>query len=488
MNTTSTDARPMLAEIIPSRVLPRSLTRFDMVTIYFALIFGSYGAAQLAAQGWAAIPMLLIAVLTVLLPCALASYELGTLFPGEGGVYVWAHKTMGPIHGFISGWLGWVPIFLLLPLGATTVTAHIQFALGVKWPLWAQVVCQLAVINSVSLISLMRLKFSQGYVRIVFFVALGTAVIALLAGFFTDPPATPVNSDIRAWNIFAYGPLYSAAILWLLGVEVPFNMGDEFSDHKKTAGTMLKWGTVALVLGYIFGIVGILWTTPQASVDGVTGVAGAAAKLGTWAGVLVALGICFAVISQGVSYMNSYSRLLFISGIEKRLPSFLGHVNERTRVPVPALLVQALGANILILIFSTQTNLTVAFNLYLGSLVAVWCASLYYLYIGLIRARTLYADRYIAPGSKVWRVPGGRVGVWAVALWGAVFNTLAIYYVFAVPWTTDASNETWRTWLLWISLTIIALGLVIYLAGRKRAESVNIEEEVRRFDLATKNN
>lgn len=480
--STTTDDRPMLAEVIPSRVLPRQLTRFDMVTIYFALIFGSYGAAQLASVGgWASVPMLLIAVVTFLVPCALASYELGTLFPGEGGVYVWAQKTLGPVHGFIAGWLGWVPIFLLLPLGATTVIAHIQFAFGATWPLWAQVVGQLFVVNVVSGISLLRLKFSQAYIRMLFFVALGTALIALVAGMLAEPAATPVTDDLYAWNIFAFGAVYSAAILWLLGVEVPFNMGDEFSDHKKTAGQMLLYGTIALVLGYLFGVVGILRATPQASVDGVTGVAGAAATLAPWVGVVVAIAISFAVISQGVSYMNSYSRLLFISGIEKRLPAFLAHVNERTRVPVPALLVQALGANVLIIIFSTQTDLTVAFNLYLAALVAVWCASLYYLYIGLIRARTRYAPRY-ADRSKVWKIPGGIFVAWAVAIWGTVFNTLAIYYVFDAPWTPDAPIDTWRTWLGGISMGIIAAGVLIFLAGRRKAAEVVYEEELRKYD------
>lgn len=472
----------MLAELIPPRVLSRCLSRFDMVTIYFTLIFGSYGAAQLAGQGWGSIPILFIAVITFLLPCALASYELGTLFPGEGGIYVWAHKTLGPIHGFIAGWLSWVPIFLLLPLGANTVSAHLEYALDVKWSLWQQVICQLAVINTVTIISLLSIRFSQGYVRAMFFVALGTTVVALIAGIIHNPPATPINGDVFSWNILAHGPLYSAAVLWLLGVEVPFNMGDEYSDHKRTAGIMLTWGTLALVLGYVFGIVGILWTTPQASVDIVTGVAKAAGTLGKPAGVIVAIGICLAVVSQGVTYMNAYSRLLFISGIEKRVPSILSQLHAHTKVPVPAIIVQAVVANVVVLVFATQTNLAGAFNLYLAALVAVWCASLYYLYFGLLRARTLYAATYQDTANNIWLVPGGRAGIWFVALWGIGFNTLAIYYVYAVPWVAETSNAMWSSWLVLISLTIVTLGVVIYFGGRKNAESVDIDQEMRNLE------
>src|SRR3970040_210 len=119
--------RQMLAEIIPPKVLPKSLSRFDLVTIYFALIFGSYGASQMATGGWAAIPMLVLATLCFMIPTILGSWELGTLFPGEGGIYIWAHKTMGPIHGFIAGWLSWMAVFLLLPLVSTAIDPPLAF-------------------------------------------------------------------------------------------------------------------------------------------------------------------------------------------------------------------------------------------------------------------------------------------------------------------------------------------------------------------------
>src|SRR5207244_1580556 len=102
---------------------------------------------------------------------------------------------------------------------------------------------------------------------------------------------------------------------------------------------------------------GILWTTSVANIDSTTGVAKGVANVWPLVGSLVALAICLAVSSQDVAYMNTYSRLLFISGIEKRLPEVFGQVTSRSRVPVPAMLLQALGAIVVILIFSTQPNL-----------------------------------------------------------------------------------------------------------------------------------
>lgn len=474
-------SKAMLAELVPPRILPRILTRFDLVTIYFALIFGSYGAAQMAAQGWAGISMMTLAAVTFLIPCGLASYELGTLFPGEGGIYVWAHKTFGPIHGFVAGWLSWVPIFLLLPLGVTTIVAHLQVAFGHEWPLWSRVAVQLILIWVIVAISMRRLALSQSYVKAVFFVSLGTAVIVFLAGILTAPPANPVNSDILSMDLGKYGGLYSAAILWLLGVEVPFNMGAEIKEVKKSAGAMMLWGSLALMAGYYLGIIGILYTTPMEQIDTTTGVAKAAATLSPILGSVVALMICVAVSSQDVAYMNAYSRLLFVSGIERRLPAIMAQVNETTRVPVPAMLVQGLGASLVILIFSTQTQLAVAFTLYIASLVALWCASLFYLYAGIVRARLRYPKLYEERRDEVWMIPGGTIGVWAVAIWGAFFNALAIYYVVALPLTPDISPTHWRFWLLGISAAVILSGIWIFVRSQRLVSSLRAEDELKKY-------
>lgn len=473
--------QPMLAEVVPPLLLPRALTRFDLLTLYFALIFGAYGAAQMSNQGWAGIPMLLIAAVTFLVPCAFASYELGTRYPGEGGIYIWAHKTAGPVHGFIAGWLSWVPIFLLLPLGATTITAHLQFIMGKEWPLLAQIFAQVAVIILVTLLSLARLRLSQTYVNVMFFLAIGTAVAALIAGLLKSPPATPLNSDLRTINIFSYGSLYSAAILWLLGVEVPFNMGAEFKEHRRSSGFMFLWGSVILVAAYVAGIAGVVLTTSAGKVDPTTGVARAVSTLSPTLGVLAAIAIVLAVSSQDVAYMNTYSRLLFISGIERRLPSIFGSVSEKSRAPVAALLLQALGAIVVVTVFSSQTQLAVAFNLYLAALVTVWCASLFYLYIGIVRARRLQGQSYSQMSTQPWLIPGGTVGLWFVALWGTLFNAIAIYYVFAFPWTGGITPFAWRAWLLGIAAVVTAFGLWLFARSRHAVEALDREKEILRY-------
>ena len=55
--------------------------------------------------------------------------------------------------------------------------------------------------------------------------------------------------------------------------------------------------------------------------------------------MIVALVMVWFFVSNTVVYNYSFSRLLFVSGLEQRMPTALGRVNER-KVPVAAVVTQ----------------------------------------------------------------------------------------------------------------------------------------------------
>ncbi|KAA0275089.1 MAG: APC family permease [Acidobacteria bacterium] len=482
-NDATQKGSPMLAELVPPKLLPKNLGRMELVTIYFAIIFGAYGASQLAAGGWAVFSMLALAVVVFLLPAILASYELGTLFPGEGGIYIWADKTMGKIHGFIAGWLSWVAVFLLLPLVSTAFAAHLQVALGVEWPLWATVLTQVAVVCLITGLCLARLDLSMSLIKWIFFIAISTAIVCLVCGLYnglTDGGPNPVSSadEILTLNLGTYGFLFSAAVLWLIGVEIPFNMGAEFKDQKRGVGQMLTWGTVALLFGYVCGILGTLLITPIADINPTTGVADAVKTVSGFLGVIVALGICAAVLSQGLAYMNAYSRLLFVSGIERRLPRIFAHVGQRSRQPVPAILLQAVIGIAVIALFFSLESLNTAFQLYIATLVAIWSLSLFYLYTGIVQARRNWKALYAERGDKVWRIPGGGLGVALTAIIGTIGTGASIYYVFKLPFTDEISASEWRLWVFGLVAVACIVGVIVYAVSEMRNRGKSIDDQL----------
>src|SRR3954454_16225059 len=97
----------MLAELVPEQVLPKVMTTFGLTATYVFIICWITGSSVMAAGGWTAIPMWILGIITFLVPAGMAVAELGNLWPGQGGVYIWAFRTMGDRMAFLGGYLSW---------------------------------------------------------------------------------------------------------------------------------------------------------------------------------------------------------------------------------------------------------------------------------------------------------------------------------------------------------------------------------------------
>ena len=102
----------MTTELVPEQVLPKVMSTFGLIATYVFIICWITGSSVMAAGGWTAIPMWVLGILTFLVPAGMAVVELGNLWPGQGGVYIWATRTMGETWGFIGGYLSWMPVIL----------------------------------------------------------------------------------------------------------------------------------------------------------------------------------------------------------------------------------------------------------------------------------------------------------------------------------------------------------------------------------------
>jgi amino acid transporter len=167
-----------------------------------------------------------------------------------------------------------------------------------------------------------------------------------------------------------------------------------------------------------------------------------------------------------VTYQIAYSRLIFVSGLERHLPRIFTHLNPRTRNPVTALLVQgAISSTVMVALFSqsSMANVTVYLT---GALSVIWLISGFFFFIPLMRARKLYADRYAT--EDFWRIPGGTPAVYTVGIVGSLATLGGIYYSFATPWI-DVPTSTWMSWLGSISAVTLLVAVLVYVFGRRSA-------------------
>src|SRR5205085_1983294 len=141
--------------------------------------------------------------------------------------------------------------------------------------------------------------------------------------------------------------LFGLVILALLGIEVPLNMGVEIV-HMRAIKKYLFWGSIVVMFAYLWATFGTMVNLPASKSTGSIGDIFATVQHGfggshTFA-VIIALVALWFFVSNTVVYNYSFSRLLFVSGLERRMPTALARGNPKTKVPVNAIVVQTVLA------------------------------------------------------------------------------------------------------------------------------------------------
>src|SRR5579885_2635856 len=122
----STIGNPLRSEQRAGELLPRVLSPLDMLTIFIAIVvFVPNASIVQATQGVGLMTYLywVIGTATFLLPGAMVAEQLNRFMPVDGSIYVWTHRALGPLWGFLAGFCAWFPgILVLLAASDTVVT------------------------------------------------------------------------------------------------------------------------------------------------------------------------------------------------------------------------------------------------------------------------------------------------------------------------------------------------------------------------------
>jgi amino acid transporter len=469
----------LTTELVPEQVLPKVMTTFGLTATYVFIICWITGSSIMAAGGWTAIPMWILGILTFLIPAGMAVAELGNLWPGEGGVYIWATRTMGETWGFIGGYLSWIPVVLNSASSPAIILQFLLLAFHAELGLTLSIILQVVLLWAVIGLALAKLAANQKIMNTVFVVYWVLTAVIFISGVIyaiRNGSAQEFTAHAAMVPDFAgAGFLYGTVLLYLVGVETPYNMGAEFLSVRKSGPKMVVYGSIALILIYLLTTLGTIMVLPADQVNPVTGVIG---MLGTAApgGVMEVAAVVLAIIVfvALMSYQVTYSRLVFVSGLERHLPRVFTHLNPRTRNPVTAILIQGVLSSLLIVGLYSQSSMANVTVFLQGGLSIAWLISGFFFLVPVIIARKKYADRYAA--EKFWRIPGGMVGVWITIVIGSLGTIGGIYYSFAKSWIADVPDSTWMVWTGSIAAGMFALGVVVYIFGRRSAHKMTQED------------
>jgi amino acid transporter len=488
------DERTMISERIAPVLVARTLGAFDLVVIFVGIVLFIVNSATIQGAGPAAFVYWIVAFLTFLITGAFVTAQLGRMFPEEGSLYVWTHKALGPIWGFFAGFVAWWPGPLVMVVaGILVVTFAQQIATfagaSILTENWQIGLVVLAVLWFGAAMSLLRMRLTQNYVNLQFFfyaaaiflIGLG-GLVWLLKG---NESANSLSADV--WNPFGGGELilgipagltyFSLAVLALLGIEVPLNMGVEVKGGEDAIRKYLFWGCIIVIAAYLWTTFGNMVAVPLADNNATTGGAQTvAAGIGEWAGVIVALILLWFFLTSSMVYNYSFARLLFVSGLEKRLPHQIGKVNKN-QVPANAVILQTVLASIITIvvffIVGAGGDANKPYTALLAGLTIVWCISTALLFLDVFFAERADPQKF----EEARRVPKGFLYLCGVV--GTIANILAVFFIFTAPWYADGfpTLAEWNTWMVVITAGSVIAGVAIYLISQ-RARGGKTDEEL----------
>jgi amino acid transporter len=257
---------------------------------------------------------------------------------------------------------------------------------------------------------------------------------------------------------------FGLVILALLGIEVPLNLGVEIV-HVRAIKKYLFWGSLVVMVAYLWATFGNMVTVPLKNNNSTTGVV-TAVQTGFWSAhwfaVVVAFILMWFFVSNTVVYNYSFSRLLFVSGLERRMPAWLGRVHPRTKVPVNAVLAQTVIASIFTLVtfgpWGSSSNFpSQVYLVFQAAVTVIWCVSMVLLF-----ADVFLVKRYFPQKFEEVRVSRTEL-LYLSGIVGAVSSLIGALVTFKTPWNPALfSNASWRWWVGGMTVLSVLAAVVIY--------------------------
>jgi amino acid transporter len=498
--TAGSSSEVLRSERIAGSILPKTLNTFDMVAIFIAIVLYITNSPGFASAGPVSFIYLVLGFLTFLIPGAIITGQLGRMFPNEGSIYVWTNKAFGPFWGFFAGFCAWWPgIFVILVDGSLVSTFITRlgavFGLNILTEPWQLGLVIIAVTAISFWLSVIRFRFAQNLVNVIFIgysvaiVLIGLAgVVWLIAG---HPGYTNLAFNSGGWAI-TFGSsgnfaIFGFVILALLGIEVPLNMGVEVTNERAVT-RYLVWGPIVVMVAYLITTFGVMIAVPTADQANFTALVDAVKNGFGPAGLVLAVIVDLIMIGfslfGAVVYTYSFGRLLFVSGLDRRLPPVMGKVNA-ARVPWVAMLVQGIIVAVLAIVIYMLIPYvvggikpidlaTVMYYILFAALTIIWCISMIFQFIDIIVIRYKYHEIF----TRIRLAPDWVF--YLCSILGLLASGVGLYATVSAPWVPSLIDTfRWDAWIAALTVVSLIAGAVIYFVGHATIrEDVTDEEAI----------
>ncbi len=417
----------------------RKLSLFSLVMLIVTAIDSIRNLPSAALFGSALVFFFIASALVFLIPTSLVAAELTAIFPEKGGVYHWVDRAFGDKWAMVAIWMQWINTMVWYPtiLSFIAGTAaylinpdlvnHKGYLIG----------CILIVFWSITVLNFWGLHVSSKINNI--FGMVGTifpmVLLIVLGGIwiFLDKPLQikvnaetliPSFTDSKNWISLI------AIMASFLGMELAGVHVNDIKEPQRNFPKALFISAFFILLTMVLGSLAIAFVLPGEEISLVSGVMQVlssffhAFHLG-WLIPVLAVFIVIGSIGSIINWLISPAKGLLHAAEFGYLPLFFTKKNSRD-VPYRILIAQA----ILVSLFCLVYLLVPSINGFYWFLTALSTGLYMIMYILMFAAALKLHHRY-QDRPKVFKIPGGSLGIWLVCVLGFLgcISTIGVSFI-----------------------------------------------------------
>lgn len=455
------------------------LSLFSLAMINVAAIGTVKNWPLIAESGFASIFFYLLAALLFFLPVSLVSAELATGWPHLGGIYVWVKEAFGHRTGFLAIWLLWFENVVWYPTVLSFVAATLAYifdpvlegsrlytGLMILLLYWLATLANLRGIKFSSWVSTVSVVCGT-FLPALFIIGLG------IDWFVSDKPLqiqfsfsnlTTQASTLQPWIIL------TGVMLTLAGMEMSAVHARDVRHPQKDYPRAILLSFLLIVGLTLLGVLSIAMVVPQEKISLISGSLQALSSFvaGSKLAVLipyVALGIAIGAIGSVSTWVIGPCRGLLAAAEGGDLPPFFRRTNKHG-MPTRLLFVQGFIVTLLSLLFIFMPSINGAYWI-----LTVLVSQLYLVMYILMFAAAIKL-RYTRPDvERAYKIPGGKLGIWAVAGLGIASAIFSLAIGFVPPAAFNCGNLTFYVSFLLGGLLLVCLAPSLISRFKKRSWS-----------------
>lgn len=453
----------------------RTIAVFTLAMINVAAIGSVKNWPVTAEYGFSSIFYLILAAIIFFIPVSLVAAELATGWPKSGGVFVWVKEAFGHRTGFLAIWLLWIENAIWYPTILSFIAATIAYifdpSLASSKALTFSII--LASFWIATLANLLGMKVS-GWISSISvilgtFIPGGLIIILGLIWYFTGRPleiSMTWSSLVPNMGSIEQMVLFTGVLLSLCGMEMSaIHARDVKHPQKDYPKAILLSG--ALIIGMsILGVLAIASIIPQKQISLVAGSMQAFSYFVDayglkWMTPYIALLIALGAFGSISTWVIGPTKGLLAAARDGDLPPYFRTVNKEG-MPKRLLIVQAIFVSLFSLVFVFMPTVSSAFWI-LSAIVA----QLYLVMYVLLFAAAIKL-RYKRPNvERSYKIPGGKVGIWAVAGLGLIASAFAMFIGFFPPSQIETGSVFFYVLFLILGVILACLAPTIILLFQK---------------------